>query len=616
MKSLVLFAIFAMAIMPLQNAISQNCPPGATTSVKDNKLYLYFPTASDNTFPEYNAQVQTSPLGAFDVSDLDNSIGTTAQLRNRIFEIVTEDYCEFNVEVIQTTTAPNTTGVSRWQIAGVGSDSETVFGGDLFGVAQAVDIGDSDVQDYARVYAGSFDNAYGGTGDALEGTSSTLERWATAIGHTTSHEAGHNYGIGHPDSAPVVGSNEDGQNNHILATGSTGLTGEIRAGRRRHFSDNSYEILAHNIGLNIKTLYNWDFVNPNNVDAHSMEITLLSTASSLSINWWYNGSRSPWRDPTVGSAVGTRTFKGTLYNEFILSFSVDKSWTGGADGVAPPGVEFHTGATFNETNPVIVYDTKLKGSSGNDLPLHPRMIGFDTGAMDFSSGDFMLAMFNPTPERGELIIRDFNIQFLPRMADIATMLQGDSIADVRGLPIVPHGNCSPRSNFKLEDSKTFRLAKLSDERSVDITYDSTDCKRGVVQSLNDMEGGEMNYCAHGNALSLFPSTTVYISATVIDPNARFFDPEVGNFVEGPLETRVFYQFAGIVPDFNKNGIDDLIDIRTNVEDDKNKNGVIDSVEPNIVNDNKNDKKLPWWVYLLWIILIIIILIQYYTKKKG
>ncbi len=616
MKIQHLYGTLLLLAIAMTGLNGQNCPPGATTSAKGNQLYLYFSTASDATFPEYNASAQTSPLGAFNVSDLDNTIGTTAQLRNRIFQIVTEDFCEFNVEVIMTTTSPNTTGVPRWQIVGIGSDPETVFGGDLFGVAQDVDLGDADSQDYARVYAGSFDAAFGGAGGALNGTSSTLERWATAIGHTTSHEAGHNYGLAHGDSAPLAGSNEDGQLNHVMATGSSGLTGEIRAGRRRHFSDASYGILAHNVGLNIKTLYNWDFVNPNNTDAHSLEITLLSSASSLSINWWYNGTKSPWRDPTVVSTGSTTTFQGATYNTFILAFNVDKSWNGGADGIAPPGVEFHTGASFNESNPIIVYDTKLKNNAGNDLALHPRMIGFDAGAMDLNTGDFAMEVFNPDADQGDLLIRDFNIQFLPRMADIATMLDDVRLTDIRGIPIEAHGGCAPTEYFELKESKSFRLANLSDDRFVDITYDSTGCEEGVISNPQDMNGGEMIYCPDGTALSLFPSTTIYVTATIIDPNARQFDPEIGEFVNGPLATKVFYQFAGIVPDLNENGIDDLIDIREGTSEDENGNGVVDEAEPDESSPDGEHLKLPWWVYVIWIILLLIIIFQYYKRKSG
>jgi len=584
--------MLVMVFLPLEAILSQNCPPGATTSQRDNKLFLYFPTTADNSFPEYNSQATTSPLASFDVSDLDSGIGTTAQLRNRIFEIVTEDYCEFNVEVIQTTTSPNTSSIPRWQVVGIGSDDETIFGGNLFGVAQDVDIDDADAQDYARVYAGSFGEAYGGTGGELNGSNSNLERWATAIGHTTSHEAGHNYGLGHGDSAPRTG--EDGQNNHILATGSTGLTGEVRASRRRHFSDQSYEILAHNIGLNVKTLYNWDFVNPNSSDAHSMEITLLSSASSLTISWWYNGSRSPWRDPTITATGSNRSFQGTSYNEFILTFSLDKNWSSGSPGIAPPGVEFHTGASFVESDPVIVYDTKLQNSSGTDLPLHPRMIGFDAGALDLSTGDLDLTLFNPNEEEGDLIVENLTIQLLPRLVDIEIMLDDQPLQGIRGLPVNNYSRCTPLTRFRLSDNRKFSIANLNDKRFVDLTYDPSDCEEGIIQSSNDGEGIEVKYCPKGTALSLFPSTSVYVTATIIDTEAQYFDPDEGAIVTGPLASKVFYQFIGIVPDLNENGVDDLIDIRYGTSSDENSNGVVDEVDPNIQGHPDNDGfKLPF-----------------------
>lgn len=598
---LLLFGIFS-------EATAQNCSHDATTSARDNKLYLYFPTASDDTFPEHGAfGVNTSPLAEFDVADLDPGIGTTTQLRERIFEIVTEDYCEFNVEVIMTTSMPSPpASETRWQIIGMGSDDSGIG---LFGEAMDVDINDAVAQDYSRVYAATFDTQYGGAGGALNGANSTLERWATAIGGTTSHEGAHNYGAGHGDSAPRAG--EASQNNHIMATGSTGLTGEIRAGTRRHFSDRSYEILAHNVGLNIMSVYNWDFVNPNAETAHSLEFTLLSSASSLSLSTWWNGSRSPWRDPTITSTGGTQSFQGTTYNVFKLTFSTDKSWTNGPDGEVPGGVEFHIGAGFAESDLVIVYDTKLKDSGGSDLTLHPRMADFDRGVADLASGDFAMTMFVPEPDDRDMLIRDLNIQYMPRLVDIDAMLDDVSPVDLRGIPVVPHGKCSPRSNFTLRDSRKFRLGKLNDERFVDFIYNSENCNKGIVQRPGDIVSGEVRYCPDGNALSLFPSTTVYVTATLIDPNVRHFDPELGRYVTGPLETKIFYQFAGIIPDLNENGIDDLIDIREGTSVDENENGVPDEVDPGQQgpDDEKpeDNERSPWWLYLILIILILIII---------
>lgn len=602
-------AFFATAIV--SEAWAQQCPESALMRPKGNTVYLYFPTSSDNTFPEYDDNADTSPLGAFDVGDLDSGIGSTADLRDRIFEIVTDDYCEFNVEIIQTTSNPSPSE-DRWQIVGIGSDAETIFGGNLFGVAQDVDIGDNDAQDYARVYAESFGNAYGGSGEALNGTNSTLERWARAIGHTTSHEAGHNYGLSHGDSAPRSGTNEDGQNNHILATGGTGLTGEQRASRVRHFSDTGYEIMAHNIGLNLKTLHNWDFVNPNDEDAHSLELTLLSEASSLSIDWFYTGSRSPWTNPSITNTGSTQSFQGTTYNVFELTFSDPKSWNGGSDGIAPPGTEFHVGATFNESDAVIVYDTKVKDNTGDDLDLHPRMMGYDAGTSDLSSGDFDLAFFNPNPEDGELIIENIQIRYLSRIADIETMIADDTLQGLRGQPIElrrPSPSYEPVQSFKVEDQVSFRLAQFTDKRSVDITYDSTDCERGYSPPAGpqDVDIGEIQYCPDGTALSLFPATSVYMTATVVDPNAKYFDPDAGEFVNGPLESQVFYQFAGFVPDFNDNGTDDLLDIRSRTSADENGNGIPDEGEISEPDEDQSYTIL-WWILILIIILIIIFLL--------
>jgi len=624
LRSTLLFFLAAFCLLTITpTVLGQDCSHGATTSPAGNNLYLYFPTTSDASFEATISGISTSPLGAFDVSDLDAGIGTTANLRDRIFDIVTEDYCEFNVRVFQTTASPSTTGVTRWQIVGIGSDTRAYGTGWLFGIsALGSNTGDADPQDYTRVWAGSFDGAYGGAGGALNGTSSTLERWARAIGSTVSHEAAHNYGVTHCDATSLAG--EDAEQNHIMNTGDpslsgcthAGVDGEDRAGIRRHFSDQSYEVLAHNIGLNIMTVYNWDFINPNAEDAHSLQITLLSSASSLSLRTWWNGSRSPWRDPTISSTGSTRSFQGTSYNEFILDFSTDKSWTGGADGVVPGGSEFHIGAGFNEHDLVIVYDTKLKNNAGADLTLHPRMVGFNRGATDLSSGDFALAMFNPNPNAGDLEIRDLQIQYLPRVVDINTMIEGASILDVRGLPIVPHGNCNPQANFELKNNREFRLGKLSDERFVDITYDSAGCKPGIMLSPQDMEGGEVVYCPNGTFLSLFPSTVVYVTATVVDPNARYYNRRTREYVNGPLESKVFYEFTGFMPDFNNNGVDDLIDIREGTAVDKNGNGVPDEVEPEKPGESEWPFGLPWWVYLIWLILIIIIILLSPRRRKG
>jgi len=622
-KFLVLFTLFGLAFGV--EAIAQ-CPVGWSLTSVRTKLYLYYATASDATFPEYDPDATTSPLEPFNVSDLDAGIGTTAQLRDRITNIVKEDYCEFDVEVVSTTTAPSPTE-TFWQVVGIGSDEEFIGGGELFGVAQDVDLNNSDPQDFSRVYAKSFLNAYGpGEAEpALAGASSTLDRWATAIGHTTSHEAGHNFGLSHSDSAPRTG--EDEQNNHIMATGSTGLTGEMRAGRNRHFSDRSYEILGHNIGLRFKTLTNWDFVNPNAEDAHQLVLTLLSPASTLTLNWFYTGTMSPWTNPTIATA-GTQSFQGTTYNKFTLTFSSPKAWSGGPNGVVPGGAQFHTGATFSETDLVIVFETRVKNSGGTNLNLHPRLIGFNAGAADLNNGDFNIRAFNIG---NPMIIEDLQVQFLPRMLSIENMISGANMLDVRGNPISPTrpGDAfRPVRSLEVRDSADIRIATFRDPRTVDVFYDKSKCKpRGQGQpgtspsptattprGPGDLKTGEIDYCPDGWALSLFPSTYVYLVATIVDPNARYWDRAQGRYVDGPLRTKVFHQFKGMLPDFNNNGIDDLIDIRTNNSPDRNQNGIVDNAE-GTQRPPEGTAKSKWWLWLLILLILLIILIWWLLRRR-
>src|SRR6202000_1297957 len=66
---------------------------------KPNKLYLYFPTASDPSYPEFAAGTpNTSPAHAFNIADLPNFTAisppvTAAQLQSAIYDVVADDYC-------------------------------------------------------------------------------------------------------------------------------------------------------------------------------------------------------------------------------------------------------------------------------------------------------------------------------------------------------------------------------------------------------------------------------------------------------------------------------------------------------------------------------------------
>lgn len=585
-RKLLALAALGLALAPAA-AFAAPCPPSLIAQPKGNYLYLYFPTSVDSTFPLYGGTFvsgATSPLAPFNVADLDSTIGTTSQLRTGVFDMVVDDYCEFNVRVNSSTTLPTPT-VPRWQIVGLGTDSADV-GGALFGIAQAVDTNDSDPQDYSRVFAKSFKDAYGGAGNVLNGAGSTLARWTYAIGETAAHEAAHNYGVAHGNSAPRPASAEDSQNWHIMATGSTGLTGLMRVTRNRHFSDTEYEILGYNVGLNIKTLHNWDFVNPNNLSADSMRIKVLSTSSSLSINWWYNGSASPWQNPTVTYTGTTQSFQGSTYFVHYVNFSSPKTWSGPTPGVVLPAAPFHTGVTFAGSATTIINDVEVFNGS-TLLPLAPRLAGYDTGDVDLGSGTFAVNFFNTNMAAGPLQLSQVLVFRSPRMLDIGSMMRGAEPRDLRGEP-VEFLSSSRFTNLELVDRVEIPLGKLTDKRSVDIVYSAKDCPPGSLGSVQkdgavvkggagDGEGVEIQYCHQGNALSLFPATYTYMVATVVDPQAKHWDPELEEFVTGPLESVIYFQLGGFQPDFNQNGIDDLRDIRTGTSRDEDGNGVPDEV---------------------------------------
>src|SRR3954454_23146707 len=70
-------------------AAAPTCPIsyGATDDAKPNKLYLYFPTASDATYPEFSGGIgaPTSPV-QLNPALLTSYTGTGAQLRDATFD--------------------------------------------------------------------------------------------------------------------------------------------------------------------------------------------------------------------------------------------------------------------------------------------------------------------------------------------------------------------------------------------------------------------------------------------------------------------------------------------------------------------------------------------------
>ncbi|MEO6064389.1 MAG: hypothetical protein ABIP49_01230, partial [Lysobacterales bacterium] len=323
--------------------------------------------------------------------------------------------------------------------------------------------------------------------------------------------------------------------------------------------------------------------------------------------WWYNGTLSPWQNPSVADTGTTETFRGTTYKKYELTFSSAKAWSGGANGVAPPAVKFHVGASFTQPDPVIVREATLFNGA-TALALHPRMFDFDVSA-DFSG--FTASIINPDPASGFLVLSDLRVLFSPRMIDIESMIDGATPRGMNGLPValytrprqpsrleIPTNQALARKRFEIRDEPVkIPLAAFSDRRHYDVTYGPQDCKERASRAPFDPRRPQRNhpkpptdnpsgfgppgtadYCPKGNQVSLFPATFVYVTATVTDPHAKQWDARRREFVEQPLTTRVFFQAAGVVPDANRNGIDDLLDIRTRKVRDANRNGIPDEAE--------------------------------------
>lgn len=533
-------------------------------------LYLYYPTSSDNNFPSPMFGETTSPLEPFDASDLDSTLGTTAQYRNAITERVKTDYCEFDVRVVQTTSANGTTNPvptdDSYFVVGIGSDPK----GGLFGVCCNSNM--------ARVFAGSFaaGAVVGGNFDGLlTPGDGTLDRWANAIAGTTSHEPGHSSTLGNPGhSSADPRPGEDARENHVMDSPPAADRVEDR-----HFSDTSYEALAGALGLYEQTLSNWDFINPNSSTANGLRITVLvdQDADTPQVGSVYDGGLSPWGDADI-AAGGTANFQGETYDRYNITFSDPQGWNNGDSGEIPAGEEFHVGVGLSEN--YIVNDVTLL-SDGAAMQLHPRVVGYTPdGSFNPETGDYHLTLSVPDPENGPLIVSDVRISHLPRTLSIDEMTATGALIGVDGRALVPWQERAG-ADVNVENAAELAVANLAEPRALDyFRHEDPECgSLPKVPPIPDHAFFDLPYCDEGPVLGLFPSARVYVEATVTDPDALYYDKDTGTMVTGPLSNRIFIQFTGKIPDLNGNGVDDAIDIDTGVCSDDNGNGVCDDAEP-------------------------------------
>jgi len=176
-----------------------------------------------------------------------------------------------------------------------------------------------------------------------------------------------------------------------------------------------------------------------------------------------------------------------------------------------------------------------------------------------------------------LQIESVEVQFLPRLLTIDAMV-GDAkrLVDVRDLPFSAWSEAKTiKLGRSIERGQTLNIpiAHLSDKRHVIENRTENDCARE-----DRLKGPDVVHCKPGISVDLFPSTTVYLSATIIDPAAKHWDIRAKRYVDGPVTSHVFLQFAGRHPDLNKNRIDDYIDIATGKSKDSNGDGVPDETQ--------------------------------------
>jgi hypothetical protein len=553
-------------------AANPTCPLsyGTTDSAKSHKFYLYFPASDDTSYPYLGTAKH------FDVADLTTGIGTTAQLRDRIFDIVSDDFCEFNVQVLQTTTSPDSLASppARRHIEAIGSDAD---GG--FGSWGSSPISNADVL-RGRVWAGAYVTCEGGdqmggcsSFGSLTGTNNTLDRWAQAIGGTAAHEGGHTYGIVHTDDDTPMGgfgnacgeyglgpaAGEDALTRHLMPNGCR-LDGNARATYRRHVSDRGFGILATNVGLSVQTMHNWDLVNPNGAAARSLAMEFLSAVSPATITWSYTGPTSPWMSPTVAS-IGTGTWHGSTLNRYRITWSTPNPAWGGASGTVAAGGQFHIGATFtgvdfNAPDPVIIQNITLFDASSNPLTLHPRLPQYDTGAPDAADGAFAVHFENAG---AALLLEQATIYQLPRLAAIESMVGSGQPRTFDRLRIRPWTatKCRPQA---VRERVRCVVANVKDRPHILVERklgqpNVVDCSHGlppeILRGQKRVNGDSKNIpdndgpiCA-ARVRDPFPSATVYIIATFVDPKAKHWDPKAKRYVIGPVRSKLYYQFAGI-----------------------------------------------------------------------
>ena len=521
------------------------CPLGlgSVEDAKPNKLYVYFPPVADPSFPEFGGDgYRTSPAAPFDVRQLAGYTGTDAELRQAITDVVADAFCEFNVKVIPTQAPPPATSLRRVTVA-VGTDGTPTGRSSL---ADLLDFGDAGPVGYGRVWA------------QTAGSYATVQQWANAIGGAVAHTAGHTYGLTH-------------QAGDVAAPQGSGV--------RRHLGNDSFATLAATAGLSVQTMHSWELVNPNSAAAHRFRVTFLTTQQSPVVPQAYAGRRSPWGAPQL-TRSGRRRFKGKSYHRFRLTWSAGKAWDGPVAGQVAGGDDFQVGATFSGVragapSPVIVTRSELLDGAGRPLRLQPRLPGYDAGTLSKRDGGLDVKFWSGG---GRSRLEDVVARELPRVLSIDAMVRGARFVDPFGAPFsaysgTEHELLQRSPVLRRGQSVAVEVGAMGEGRHVLDAPTQDTCASGDGGSAPDVAT-----CRPAWNAGLFPATTVYLTARVVEPRARRWDRKRRRYVRRPLVSRVHYQLAGLHPDLNRNRVDDAIDVASGRSRDGNADGVPDEAQ--------------------------------------
>jgi hypothetical protein len=137
-----------------------------------------------------------------------------------------------------------------------------------------------------------------------------------------------------------------------------------------------------------------------------------------------------------------------------------------------------------------------------------------------------------------LILRDVVVRHLPRMMSLEAMTADKPMQDLDQRPFVPWAKSTRRvlirRSIEPGDAITVKVANTSKQPYV-LRQVPASCPPGA---------GQANCEPAKTVVDLFPATTMYITARVVDADGQRWDPGKGRFVAGPVESRLYYQITG------------------------------------------------------------------------